>query len=243
MVVLGWAISWNLPAPVSAQAADMSACESESWDPGTLALDAYLDSALVTTALQAQWNPEWGRVIATFGHDTTQVGDRVWIGTSASDVQGLDRVAAWLVQARRDVPLTEAQPELTILVGDGGEFALRSVDFESCEPALSNDTEVADSLRNLRTELRSSYNDRQLDRMEARVRVRVSETGFPIDVQLVEPSGSVLFDEAIPGLIGRVARFEPGTMGGIPFATWTSLPVSFGPGDGPGVSAPRSRLR
>ena len=80
----------SLSSPTELRAQD--ACESEAWIPGALSLDTYLDSALVTTALGAQWNPEWGRVIATFEYDPVREGDRVWIGTSAPEVQGLDRL-------------------------------------------------------------------------------------------------------------------------------------------------------
>jgi hypothetical protein len=212
-----------LPTPVWAQVA----CESDAWRSGALALDTYLDSALVTTALGAQWNPDWGRVIATFEHDPRREGDRVWIGTSAPEVEGLDRVAAWLVQSRRPVALTEADPPLMVLVGDGGELALRSVQFTSCPPTLTNPAAVTAALRELRGELRSHYSSNQLDRLQTTVEVQVSETGFLIDVRFPEPTGIVHLEEALPGLLRTVAEFEAGKTEGIPVSGWVSYPISF----------------
>ncbi len=212
-----------LPTSGRAQAV----CESGSWTPGHLALDAYLDSAMLTTALPAQWNPEWGRVIATFEHDDAREGDRVWIGTSAPEVQGLDVVAAWLVQSRRGAALTESDPALMVLVGDGGEFDLRSVEFTSCPPTLTNPAAVSAALQELRGELRSHYNNNQLERLQTTVEVQVSETGFPIDVRFPESTGIPHYEEAVPGLLRSVGEFEAGKIEAIPASMWVSFPISF----------------
>ena len=218
--------------PIRASAQAPPACESESWVPGELALDAYLDSALVTTALGAQWNAEWGRVIATFEHDPVREGDRVWIGTSAPHVEGLDRVAAWLVQSRRDVPLDPSGPPLMVLVGDDGSLALRSVTFTSCPPRLTNPGVVTNALATLRGELRSHYNNNQLDRLQTTIDVQVSEMGFPIDVRFPASTGIPHYEQALPGLLQNVAEFEPGKTEGIPVSAWVSYPIAFTIGGG-----------
>ena len=59
------------------------------------------------------------------------------------------------------------------------------------------------------------------------LRVLVSETGEPVEIQVLKGVAGGLTESAVSAV--RAWRFQPGTRGGAPVRAWTTIPIPFEP--------------
>ena len=59
------------------------------------------------------------------------------------------------------------------------------------------------------------------------LRVLVSETGLPLDVEVIKGAGGGLTEAAVEAV--KRWKFEPGRRNGTAVRTWTTIPIPFEP--------------
>lgn len=200
------------------------------WRPGEMSLATYLDSALVATALRPRWKPEWGRVIATMSapRDSADAQDRVWVGTRTENTEGLDQVGAWLLQARNETTLPE-RTEITLLIGDDGEFDFRGVELAECAPVFLARGRVTPELEKIGRDQFSEFTARRLSVAELSVWMFVDENGAVGEIEVHEPSLLPGLNRQVVDMLRRLALFEPARREGIPVGVWVQMPVTVHP--------------